>query len=132
MMQGGLVEASVRALLYVRRTRGDADERRFNLAREMLSKLSDRGILYFKHVVREQAALLRLDSEAAIDALPGLLSNAPHDNIRSAARDIDEISTMLPLEDSERADLARVLSIFESASKKKTARRAEPARQQVE
>ena len=122
----------MRALLYVRRTHGEADERRFNLAREMLSKLSDDGILSFKHVVREQAALLRLDSEAAIGALPGLLSSAPPDNIRNAARDIDKLSTMLPLDDSERADLARVLTIFESASKKKATRRAESARQQVE
>lgn len=132
MTEGGLLEASVRALLYVRRTHGEADERRFNLAREMLSKLSDRGILSFKHVVREQAALLRLDSEAAIGALPGLLASAPPDNIRNAARDIDKLSTVLPLDDQERADLARVLTIFESASKKKASRRAEPARQQVE
>jgi len=132
MTEGGLVEASVRALLYVRRTHGEADERRFNLAREMLSRLSDHGILSFKHVVREQAALLRLDSEAAIDALPGLLASAPTDNIRNAARDIDKLSTMLPLDEHERADLARILTIFESASKKKASRRAEPARQQVE
>ncbi|SDH39148.1 Protein of unknown function [Paraburkholderia steynii] len=132
MTEGGLLEASVRALLYVKRTHGEADERRFNLAREMLSKLSDQGILSFKHVVREQAALLRLDSEAAIDALPGLLASAPPDNIRNAARDIDKLSTVLTLDDHERADLARVLTIFESASKKKASRRAEPARQQVE
>jgi hypothetical protein len=132
MTEGGLVEASVRALLYVKRTHGEADERRFNLAREMLSRLSDQGILHFKHVVREQAALLRLDTEAAIDALPGLLADAPADNIRTAARDIDKLSTTLPLDDRERADLARVLTIFESASKKKATRRTEAARQQVE
>jgi hypothetical protein len=39
---------------------------------------------------------------------------------------------MLPLDEHERADLARILTIFESASKKKASRRAEPARQQVE
>jgi hypothetical protein len=132
MTEGGLLEASVRALLYVKRTHGEADERRFNLAREMLSTLSDQGILAFKHVLREQAALLRLDPDAAIDALPGLLASAPPDNIRTAARNIDKLSTMLPLDDHERADLARVLTIFESASKKKPSRRAEPARQQVE
>ncbi|SEJ57289.1 Protein of unknown function [Paraburkholderia diazotrophica] len=131
MTQGGLLEASVRALLYVKRTHGEADERRFNLAREMLSTLSDQGILAFKHVVREQAELLRLDTEAAIDALPGLLADASATHIRNAARDIDKISTSLPLDDHERADLARVLTIFESASKKKTARRTE-AGQQVE
>lgn len=131
MNEGGLVEAAVRALLYVRRTHGEADERRFNLARELLGTISDQGILSFKHVVREQAALLRLDTEAAIDALPGMLAAAPPATIRTAARDIDKLSTALPLDDSERADLARVLTIFESASKKKTTRRAQ-AQPQVE
>lgn len=131
MTEGGLVEASIRALLYVRRMHGEADERRFNLAREMLSSLSDQGILSFKHVVREQAALLRLDAEAAIDALPGMLANVPLAEIEAAARDIDKLSTTLPLDDHERADLARVLTMFESASKRKMARRIE-ARQQVE
>ncbi|SAL28854.1 PHB de-polymerase domain-containing protein [Caballeronia telluris] len=133
MTKGGLIEASVRALLFVRRTHGEADERRFNLAREMLSTLSDRGILAFKEVVREQAALLRLDVDAAIDALPGMLANAAPADIRNAARHIDTLTTTLPLDDVERADLARVLSIFESASKTKTksTRRAE-TRQQVE
>jgi hypothetical protein len=132
MTKGGLIEASVRALLFVRRTHGEADERRFNLAREMLSTLSDRGILAFKEVVREQAALLRLDVDAAIDALPGMLANAAPADIRNAARHIDTLTTTLPLDDVERADLARVLSIFESASKTKTksTRRAE-TRQQV-
>ncbi|EAP70568.1 Hypothetical protein RRSL_00029 [Ralstonia solanacearum UW551] len=131
MTEGGLVKASIRALLYVRRMHGEADERRFNLAREMLSSLSDQGILSFKHVVREQAALLRLDAEAAINALPGMLANAPLAEIKSAARDIDKLSTTLPLDDHERADLARVLTMFESASKKTTTQRTE-ARRQVE
>jgi hypothetical protein len=133
MTKGGLLEASVRALLFMRRTHGEADERRFNLAREMLGTLSDRGILAFKDVVREQVALLRLDTDAAIDALPGMLANAAPADIRNAARRIDELTTTLPLDDQERADLARVLSIFESASKAKTkpTRRSE-TRQQVE
>ncbi|AXW64438.1 3-hydroxyalkanoate synthetase (plasmid) [Ralstonia solanacearum] len=121
---GGLVEASVRTLLFVRRTRSEADERRFNLARAMLGTLSDRGILSFKQVIREQAALLRLDADAAIDALPLLLAGAPAADVRTAARNIDKLSTALPLEDHERADLARVLDIFESAAKTQTAPRA--------
>ncbi|GAB7540876.1 DUF3141 domain-containing protein [Cupriavidus sp. 8B] len=130
MTTGGLIEASARALLYVRRTHREADERGFNLARAMLSTLSDRGILSFKQVVREQAKLLRLDADAAIDALPGMLSGAPPAEVRNAARDIEKLSTTLPLDEHERADLARVLTIFESAAKTKSAPRAN-ARQQV-
>ncbi|MFV8607189.1 DUF3141 domain-containing protein [Ralstonia pseudosolanacearum] len=131
MTAGGLVEASVRTLLFVRRTRSEADERRFNLARAMLGTLSDRGLLSFKQVIREQAALLRLDADAAIDALPVLLAGAPAADIRTAARNIDRLSTALPLAERERADLARALNIFESAAKMQTAPRAN-ARQQVQ
>jgi hypothetical protein len=62
-----------------------------------------------------------------------MLANAAPADIRNAARRIDELTTTLPLDDQERADLARVLSIFESASKAKTkpTRRSE-TRQQVE
>lgn len=130
MTTGGLIEASARALLFVRRTHREADERGFNLARAMLGTLSDRGILSFKQVVREQATLLRLDADAAIDALPGMLSGAPPAEVRNAARDIEKLSTTLPLDEQERADLARVLTIFDSAAKTNSAPRAN-ARQQV-
>lgn len=131
MTTGGLVEASVRALLFVRRTHGEADERRFNLARAMLGALSDRGILAFKTVVREQAALLRFDSDAAIDALPVLLKGVPPADVRSAARHLDKLSATLAPHEHERADLARVLAIFKAAEKAKTTQRDE-VRQKVE
>ncbi|CAM2154270.1 DUF3141 domain-containing protein [Pararobbsia alpina] len=117
MTKGGLAEASVRAILYIRRAHGEADERRFNLARELLGNVSDHGILAYKSMVREQAALLRFDSEAAITALPSLLANAVHKDIRTMARDIDRLGTTLEPDDQERADLARVLEFFESAGK---------------
>ena len=120
---GGLIEASVRALLFVRRTHGEADERRFNLARALLGTLSDRGILAFKSVVREQAALLRFDSDAAIEALPGLLKGVPAADVRSAARHLDKLSGTLALDEHERADLDRVLAIFKAAEKPKTTQR---------
>lgn len=117
MTHGGLAEASVRAILFIRRSHGEADERRFNLARELLSKVSDRGILAYKSMVREQAALLRIDTEAAIASLPTLLERVPRDSIRTIARDIDTLGTTLEPDAHERADLARVLEIFESVAK---------------
>jgi hypothetical protein len=115
----------MRALLFVRRTHGEADERRFNLARAMLGTLSDRGILAFKEVVREQAKLLRFDSNAAIDALPALLKGVPPADVRSAARHLEKLCATLPLDEHERADLDRVLAIFKSAEKAKTTQRDE-------
>jgi len=128
---GGLVEASIRALLFVRRSRGEADERRFNLARAMLQTFTDRGVLSFKQTLREQAELLRLDPDGAIAALPTLLAQSTGSEIRAVARDIDTLCTTLTLEEAERHDLARVLEIFEVAAKARTARKA-PARQPVE
>ncbi|CAB3784280.1 DUF3141 domain-containing protein [Paraburkholderia fynbosensis] len=131
MTTGGLIEASVRALLFVRRTHGEADERRFNLARALLGTLSDRGILAFKTVVREQAALLRFDSDAAIEALPGMLKGVPSAQVRSAAHHLEQLSATLVLDEQERTDLDRVLAIFKTAEKAKTMQRSE-VRQKVE
>jgi hypothetical protein len=69
--------------------------------------------------VREQAKLLRLDADAAIDALPGLLANVPSADLSNAARNIEKVGTTLPLDEQERTDLARVLAIFEAAAKEK-------------
>ncbi|HTJ92134.1 MAG TPA: DUF3141 domain-containing protein [Pararobbsia sp.] len=114
---GGLAEASIRAMLFIRRAHGEADERRFNLTRELLGTLSDRGILAYQSTVREQAALLRYNTEAAIAALPTMLAHAPADKIRGVARYIDQLGTTLEPDDQERADLARILAIFQSAAK---------------
>ncbi|CAB3808784.1 hypothetical protein LMG28614_06880 [Paraburkholderia ultramafica] len=121
---GGLVEAGVRALLFVLRTRGEADERRFNLARELLRTRSDRGILSLKQIFRQQAELLRLYPDAALAALPGMLDGAPGSEVRAVARDVDRLSTTLTLDENERNDLARVLDIFEAAAKSKAPRQA--------
>ena len=124
MQQGGLAEASIRAMLFIRREHGEADERRFNFARALLGKQSDRGVLAFRDTVRTQAALLRADTDAAMAALPTLLAHVPHDTVRQVAREIDALGTMLEPDTQERADLARVLEIFETAGKQAP---AEPA-----
>jgi len=82
-------------------------------------------------MIREQAKLLRFDSEAAIDALPAMLKGVPPTEVRSAARHLEKLSAALPLDEHERADLDRVLAIFKSAEKAKTTRRDE-VQQKVE
>ncbi|MDE1179066.1 DUF3141 domain-containing protein [Paraburkholderia sp.] len=119
MANGGLVDAAVRALLYVRHSGGEADERRFNLARTLLETVSDRGILSFKPVVRQQAALLHLDTDAALAALPSMLAGAPDDDIRGVARDMEKLCGTTPLSDAEGHALAQVLAIFDAAANAK-------------
>jgi len=73
---GGLPEAVVRALLYIRMPDGVADERGFAALRQIARELPAAkriGLSRFKEIVRDQFLILRLDEERAISALPKLL-----------------------------------------------------------
>ncbi len=73
MDKGGVREACIRSILYIRMPEGAADQTRF----EVLQRLreGDQGDLEdFKTLVRDQFCMLVVDEEAAIAALPTLLS----------------------------------------------------------
>jgi hypothetical protein len=73
---GGLCEAAVRALLYIRMPDGVADERGFAALQQIASELpaaQRMGLSRFKEIVRDQFLILRLDEERAIASLPKLL-----------------------------------------------------------
>lgn len=115
--QGGLLEAGVRTLFYVSRTRGRADERSFNLALELLRPAenpfdSER----FRTVLRRQASLLALDTDAVMTAVPLLLSRAGADEIRYAATVIRRVETLGDMMPDEQADLKHMLKVFEKAA----------------
>jgi Protein of unknown function (DUF3141) len=74
--QGGLIEAAVRALIYVRLPEGKVDERGFAALKQIGSELPAAqriGLVRFKEIVKEQYLMLLLDVERAIAALPKLL-----------------------------------------------------------
>ena len=74
--QGGLVEAAVRALIYVRLPEGKVDERGFAALKQISAELPAAkrvGFARFKEIVKEQYLILLLDPERAIAALPKLL-----------------------------------------------------------
>jgi hypothetical protein len=76
--QGGLLEAAVRALIYVRLPEGKVDERGFAALKQIGAELPPAkriGFAKFKEVVKEQYLILLLDTERAIAALPKLLSD---------------------------------------------------------
>jgi Protein of unknown function (DUF3141) len=70
---GGLREAIVRALMYVGLGRGSVDERGFESVRRLRSRYGDMPLLDFKRLVREQFAILLIDQQAALAALPSML-----------------------------------------------------------
>ncbi len=73
---GGLLEAAVRALIYVRLPEGKVDERGFAALKQIGAELPSAkriGLARFKELVKEQYLILLLDAERAIAALPKLL-----------------------------------------------------------
>ena len=76
--QGGLLEAAVRALIYVRLPEGKADERGSAALKQISEELAPAkrvGFARFKEIVKEQYLILLVDAERAIAVLPKLLPN---------------------------------------------------------
>jgi hypothetical protein len=119
MKEGGLAEASIRALLYVLRMRGEGDERQFRYALRLRHEHDPRPVdmTSFRQLLRGQARLLRYDIEAAIAAIPGLLAKAEPASIRKAASALEQVITLggAPT-DEEQASLRRMLECFEQAA----------------
>ena len=115
--QGGLVEAGLRALLYVGRGRSQevADERVFATLRQLRRHLPENrqlSLARFKEVVREQYLLLRHDEERALAAIPRLLPNdsAERERVFDAVRRAVEASGDLPEAVKQRLSRVEALS----------------------
>ena len=128
LRQGGVLEAGIRALLWVHRLHGEADERQFNLARSLPRGEAEISIERFREIIRRQAGLLRMAPNAAMEAIPGMLANAKPEHIRLVAKAVKDLSFAVPLEDGEQNDLERVLAVFEHAASRKSAGAAQTAR----
>jgi hypothetical protein len=112
---GGLEEAVMRALVYIRLPEGSVDERGFaalkliRASRPVARRISQAR---FKEIVREQYLLVSLDEERAINALPALLG---HDaTARKSALEIlhQVLAARGVLSEEVRRRLARIDAMF--------------------
>ncbi len=115
--KGGLPEAVVRAVFYVLRHRGEADERHFRQAARLLwpeggSAAFGFNMSEFRKVVRRQALHMRLHDEAAVAAIPSLLKGVPADQMRRARQALVDIAGTAPLTQEERDSMEKVLALF--------------------
>jgi hypothetical protein len=115
--EGGLIEAALRAVIYIRRPEGKIDERGFAALKEIGAALPAAkrvGFARLKEVVREQFLILLLDEERAIAALPKLLpeNRKERETGLAAVRRITAARGVLPAEGSRR--LARIEALFSS------------------
>jgi pimeloyl-ACP methyl ester carboxylesterase len=113
---GGLREAIVRALIYVGLERGSVDERGFETIRRLRNRYGNMPLSEFKALVREQFAMLLIDQQAALAALPALIP--PNAESRSEAFDavkqVMEACGETSAEDEKRlSEIARLFGIAE-------------------
>jgi pimeloyl-ACP methyl ester carboxylesterase len=113
--QGTLIEAAVRALIYVRLPEGKVDERGFAALKQISEELPAAkriGAARFKDIVKEQYLILLLDAERAIAALPKLLpQDRRHcEEALAMVRRVLAARGALPEEGNRR--LARIEAIF--------------------
>ena len=116
--QGGLREAAIRMLLAVVGAEGDADERSFAVIRNMRAKKDHMLALQtFKDIVRDQALIMMLDTQAAIDAIPTLLDGATAGDIRRALHDMEQVlDAAAPYSEKGEAALNDMTQLFEQAA----------------
>jgi pimeloyl-ACP methyl ester carboxylesterase len=113
---GGLREAVIRALLYVGLGRGAVDERGFDTVRRLRSRYGDMPLSEFKTLVREQFAILLIDEQAALAALPSLLPADAQTRREAfnAVRQVMAASGEISAEDEKRlSEIGRLFGIGE-------------------
>ena len=113
--QGGLIDAAVRALIYVRLPKGKVDERGFAALKQISAELPAAkriGVARFKEIVKEQYLILLLDAERAIAALPKLLPDDRRQCEEALAMVRRVLATRGALPEEGRRRLERIEAIF--------------------
>jgi len=118
---GGLPEAALRSLIYVRLPEGSIDERGFRMLMEIWERqpaAKRPPMTRLKELLKEQYLLVRLDEERAIRAIPKLLPSSMDE--RRAAMDALRrvISAKGTLPEEGRRRLARVEALFDVKAEK--------------
>ncbi len=120
--EGGLREAMIRAMVYVGRLEG-ADERCFAVLRQIRAEHGgSMGLEAFKQALRDQLAILLIDEERALSALPEMVrkESARIDDALDALRRV--VTARGPLDEHRAERLARIEAIFKSKGAKVPAR----------
>ncbi len=133
MGEGGLHEAVIRALLWIRMPAGQADERSFGIIRRIRKEMGRETLplAAFKRVIRQQFFMLMIDEARAIETLPALLPEdaAARANAMAIVRAVVEaVGEMAPEAAHRLAEAERMFAVQPAGSVSKVAaRRIRPA-----
>jgi hypothetical protein len=131
--EGGPREAVIRALLYIRTPDGVADERGFNLLRQMREQTGKgMDLAAFKRALRDQFFMLSLDEKGAVDAIPSMLDKDPDLAFRMADRLRQLIDVVSPRSPEAKARVGEMKALFDQfkarEASKDSDRKIEPER----
>jgi hypothetical protein len=110
--EGGVAEAFLRALMHAHNMQG-ADERTFAVLTELRRKMPGGGmpLAAFKAMLRDQCAMMLLDREAALEAIPAMLPDDPELRARFVATLRQVIEALGPLSAEDEARLAEIAAL---------------------
>jgi len=117
--KGGSVEAALRAVIYIRRGEGGADERSFAVLKQLHDAQPPgrpRSMAQLKEALRDQSLLLRRNEERAVAAIPRLLPRDNDERARTLRAVQRLISAQGDLSDEGRRRLARIEKLFAVAA----------------
>jgi Protein of unknown function (DUF3141) len=127
---GGVDEAAVRALIFVRLPEGSIDERSFSVLKLIrASRPADKRMTLagFREIVRQQYLLLCLDEERAVSALPKMLGN----DVAVRKLTLDAVHRVLAatgsMSDEGKRRLKRIEALFAAEPTKRSKAEAEHA-----
>jgi pimeloyl-ACP methyl ester carboxylesterase len=125
MDKGGVREAAIRAMLYVRMPESAADERGFEMLRRIgAERDSDMTLEQFKDMVRQQFFMLLIDERRAVETIPILLEGH-QDEAPQCLENIRRVVTASgPLGKEAEKRLAEVAQLF-TPQKPKTPKQAQ-------
>ena len=113
MAEGGLREAFIRALIYIRLPQLAADERSFNMLQRLRDEYAkDMTLADFKSKFRDQYMMVLLDPEQAVASLPELLAGRETDAPRALELLREVLAVGGPMLEESRQRLDQVAAIF--------------------
>ena len=117
--EGGAVEAALRAIAYVRRGDGGADERSFAMVKELHDAQPPgrpRSMAQLKLALRDQVQLLRLDEKRAVAAIPKLLPRDAEERARTLRAVQRVVAAQGDLSVEARRRMTRIEKLFDVKS----------------
>jgi hypothetical protein len=115
MSEGGIREATIRALLYVGMAEGLVDERGFESIRRIRQSSMQTEVLplaAFKTLVRDQYSMLLIDQSAAVASIPSMLPPEPDKRAKAVELITQVIEASGAPSPNKRARLEEIANVF--------------------